>query len=208
MPSYLFELHELRDVSFFIHKTSGIILSLWCCLRIKWANIHRVRSIAPLVTLDHSCQHTSPSSPKHQSSYLPICSLQKTDTERHYAANLQTQVTLYISSPTSWKIMPKHLKCLKCISSSSTTTAWLVSYITEIFPPHSLWNSNTLATSCKELTHWKRPWCWEGLGAGGEGDDRGWDGWMASQTRWAWVWVNSGSLWWTGRPGMLWFMGL
>ena len=50
-----------------------------------------------------------------------------------------------------------------------------------------------LATSCEELTHWKRPWCWEGLGAGGEGDDRGWDGWMASPTRWTWVWVNSGS---------------
>ena len=55
------------------------------------------------------------------------------------------------------------------------------------------WNSNTLATSCEVLTHWKRPWCWEGLGAGGEGDNRGWDGWMASPTRWAWVWVNSGS---------------
>ena len=51
------------------------------------------------------------------------------------------------------------------------------------------------------------PWCWEGLGAGGEGDDRGWDGWMASPTRWAWIWVNSGSWWWTGRPGVLWFMG-
>ena len=70
------------------------------------------------------------------------------------------------------------------------------------------WNSNTLATSCEELTHWKRPWRWEGLGAGGEGDNRGWDGWMASQTQLAWVWVNSGSLWWTGRPGMLQFMGL
>ena len=58
-----------------------------------------------------------------------------------------------------------------------------------------------------ELTHWKRPWCWERLGAGGEGDDRGWDGWMASPTRWTWVWVNSGSWWWTGRPGVLWFMG-
>ena len=52
------------------------------------------------------------------------------------------------------------------------------------------------------------PWCWEGLGAGGEGDDRGWDGWMASLTRWAWVWVNSGSWWWTGTPGVLRFMGL
>ena len=69
------------------------------------------------------------------------------------------------------------------------------------------WNSNTLATSCEELTHWKRLWCWEGLGAGGEGDDRGWDGWMASPTRWTWVWVNSGSWWWTGRPGVLRFMG-
>ena len=67
------------------------------------------------------------------------------------------------------------------------------------------WNSNTLTTSCKELTHWKRPWCWEGLGAGGEGDNRGWDGWMASLTRWAWVWVKSRSWWWTGRPGVLWF---
>ena len=69
------------------------------------------------------------------------------------------------------------------------------------------WNSNTLSTSWEELTHWKRPWCWEGLGAGGEADNRGWDGWMASPTRWTWVWVKSGSLWWTGRPGMLQFMG-
>ena len=49
--------------------------------------------------------------------------------------------------------------------------------------------------------------CWEGLGAGGEGDDRGWDGWMTSLTRWTWVWMNSGSWWWTGRPGVLRFMG-
>ena len=53
-----------------------------------------------------------------------------------------------------------------------------------------------------------RLWCWEGLGAGGEGDDRGWDGWMASPTQWTWVWVNSGSWWWTGRPGVLRFMDL
>ena len=64
-----------------------------------------------------------------------------------------------------------------------------------------------MATSCEELTHWKRLWCWEGLGAGGEGDDRGWDGWMASLTWWMWVWVNSGSWWCTGRPGVLRFMG-
>ena len=64
-----------------------------------------------------------------------------------------------------------------------------------------------LATSCEELTHWKRLWCWEGLGAGGERDDRGQDGWMASVTRWTWVWVNSGSWWWTARAGVLRFMG-
>ena len=61
-------------------------------------------------------------------------------------------------------------------------------------------NSNTLATWYEELTHWKRPWFWERLKAGGEGDDRGWNGWMASPTQWTWVWVNYGSWWWIGRP--------
>ena len=59
-----------------------------------------------------------------------------------------------------------------------------------------------------ELTHCKRPWCWEGLEAGGEGDDRGWDGWMASPTQWTWVSVDSGSWSWTAKPSMLWFMAL
>ena len=63
-------------------------------------------------------------------------------------------------------------------------------------------------TWCKELTHLKRPWCWETLKTGGEGDDRRWDGWMALLTQWTWVWVNSGSWWWTGRPGVLQSMGL
>ena len=69
------------------------------------------------------------------------------------------------------------------------------------------WNSNTLATWWEELTHLKRPWCWERLKAGGEGDDRGWDGQMASLTQWTWVWVNSRSQWWTGRLGVLQSMG-
>ena len=56
-------------------------------------------------------------------------------------------------------------------------------------------------------SNWKRPWCWERLGAGGEGDDRGWDGWMTSPTQRTWVWVNYGSWWWTGMPGVLGFMG-
>ena len=65
------------------------------------------------------------------------------------------------------------------------------------------WSSNTLATWCKEPTHWKRLWCWERLRAGGEGDGRGWDGWMASLTRWTWVWANSRRWWRTGKPGVL-----
>ena len=51
-------------------------------------------------------------------------------------------------------------------------------------------------------------WCWERLKAGGEGDDRGWDGWMASLTWWTWVWVCSRRWWRTGKPGLLWSMGL
>ena len=66
----------------------------------------------------------------------------------------------------------------------------------ELWPPH-----------VKSWLIGKRVWCWEGLGAGGEGDDRGWDGWMASLTWWTWVWENSGSWWWTGRPGVLLFTG-
>ena len=89
----------------------------------------------------------------------------------------------------------------------------------EIQPVHSKGNqfwifigrtdaeANTLATWCEELTHLKRPWCWERLRAGGEGDDRGLDGWMASLTQWTWVWVDSRSWWWTGRPGVLRYMG-
>ena len=64
---------------------------------------------------------------------------------------------------------------------------------------HLMWRVDSLE---------KTDWCWEGLGAGGKGDDGGWDGWMASLTWWTWVWVNSGSWWWTGRPGVLRFMGL
>ena len=52
------------------------------------------------------------------------------------------------------------------------------------------WSSNTLATWCGELTHWKRPWCWERVKIGEEGGDKGWGGWMASLTQWTWVWAS------------------
>ena len=87
------------------------------------------------------------------------------------------------------------------------------SILKEISPEYSLeglmlkLNSNILATWGKELTHWKRPWCWERLKAGEEGADREWDGWMASLTQWTWVWLTSRSWWWTGKPRVLQSMG-
>ena len=69
------------------------------------------------------------------------------------------------------------------------------------------WNSNTLATWFEELNPWKRPRCWERLGAGGEGDDRGIDAWMKSLTWWTWIWASSRSWWWTEKPGVLQAMG-
>ena len=91
------------------------------------------------------------------------------------------------------------------------------SILKEISPEYSFivlkewcwsWNSNTLATLCKEQTQWKIPWCWERLKAGGEGNDKGWDGWMVSLSQWTWVWESSRSWWWTGKPGMLLSMGI
>ena len=85
------------------------------------------------------------------------------------------------------------------------------SMIKEISPEYSLedwcWSSNTLTTWWKELTHCKRLCYWARLKVGGEGDDRGWDVWMASLTQWTWVWTSSRSWWWTDKPGVLQSMG-
>ena len=81
------------------------------------------------------------------------------------------------------------------------------STLKEINPGYSLeelmWtcSSNTLATWCEEPTHWERSWYWERVKAG-EGNNRGWNGWMASPTQWTWVWVNSRRQWSTGKPGI------
>ena len=102
--------------------------------------------------------------------------------------------------------------CRRLLRVPWTTRRSNQSILKEISPEYSLkdwcWscNSNTLATWCKKLTQ-KRPWCWERLRAGGEGDDKGWDDWMASLTQWTSVWVNSRNWWWTGRPGVLQSMG-
>ena len=88
------------------------------------------------------------------------------------------------------------------------------SVLKEISPEYSLeglrpkLKLQSFGHSHEELTHWKRLWCWERLKAGGEGDNRGRDGWMASPTWWTWVWTSSGSCWWTGKLGILQSMGL
>ena len=99
-----------------------------------------------------------------------------------------------LESPLDWKeIQPVHLKgnqpwifIGRADAEAETPVLW---------PPDA------------ELTHWKRPWCWEKVRAGGEGDGRGWAGWMASLTQWTWVWASSRSWWWTGRPGVLQSLG-
>ena len=113
-----------------------------------------------------------------------------------------------------WRIDAFELWCWRRLLRVPWTARKSNQYILkEISPEYSLeglnfsWNFNTLAIWCEELTHWERPWCWERLRTGGEGDDRGWDGCMASPTQWTRVWVDSRSLWWTGRPGVLRFMG-
>ena len=63
---------------------------------------------------------------------------------------------------------------------------------------HLMWRTDSL----------ERPWCWERSKAGWEGQDRGWDGWMALPAWWTWVWASSRSWWWTGKPGELQSMGI
>ena len=117
-----------------------------------------------------------------------------------------------IKKTESWRIDAFELRCWRrLLRVPWTARRSNQSILKEINPEYSLvglmLKLNILATWCEELTYWKRPWCWERLKAGGEGDDRGWDGWMASLTQWTWDCVNSRSWWWTRRPGMLQSMG-
>ena len=99
-----------------------------------------------------------------------------------------------LESPLDFEIQPVHLK---------GDQSWVFTGKTDVEAE----TPNILATWCEELTHSKRPRCWERLKTEGEGENRGWDGWMASPTQWTWVGVNSRSWWRTGRPSVLWFMG-
>ena len=146
--------------------------------------------------------------------------------ERHYFANKGPSIQSYGFSSSCvwmWELDHKESWALKMDAFELWCWRQLLrfpwtarrsnqSILKEISPEYLLegwwwsWNSNLLATWCKALTHWKRPWFWERLKAG-EGDDRGWDGCMASLTRWTWVWADCGSCWRTGKPGVLQSMG-
>ena len=97
----------------------------------------------------------------------------------------------------------------------STPVFSVLHHLPKLAQTHVHWVSDTIPPSispisiprCEELTHWKRPCCWERRKAEGKEGDRGWDGWMVSLTWWTWVWVSSGGFWWTGRPGVLQSMG-
>ena len=125
--------------------------------------------------------------------------------QRHYFANRGPSSQSYgfssshvcISLRVPWTARGSNQLILKEISPEYSLKDWCWS-----------WNSNTLATWCEELTHFKRLWCWKRFKEGGEGDNRGWDGWMASPMRWTWVWVSSWSWWWTRSSGVLLSMGL
>ena len=113
-----------------------------------------------------------------------------------------------------WRINAFELWCwrrlLRVPRTARRSNHWILNEINNEYSLEGLMlrlKLQSLATWCKELTHWKRLWCWEILKAGGEGDDRKWDGWMASLTRRTWVWESSGSWWWAGKPGLLQSMG-
>ena len=96
-----------------------------------------------------------------------------------------------------WTARRSNPSILKEISSGCSLEGLMLKLKLQYFG-HLMWRADSFDSF---------PWCWERLRAGGEGDERGWDGWMALPTQWTWVWVDSSSWWWTGRPGVLWFMG-
>ena len=119
--------------------------------------------------------------------------IKKTEHRRIYAFKLWCWRRLL---RVRWTARRCHQSILKEISPEYSLEGLMLKLNLQYFG-HLMQRTNSL-----EMT-----WCWEILKAGGEGDDRRWDGWMASLTQWTWVWVDSSSWWWTGRPVILWLMG-
>ena len=114
-----------------------------------------------------------------------------------------------------WRIDAFELWCWRRLLRVPWTARRSSPFILKEISPEYLLEGLTLKLKLQYFGHlmwrtdsWKRPWCWEKSKAGGEGDNRGWDDWMAPLTRWTWVWALSGSWWRTGKPGVLQSMGL
>ena len=144
--------------------------------------------------------------------------------KRHYFADKGSSSQSYGFSSSQvcmWKLSTEKLMVLNCSAgedsseSCSPRTARRANQLIlkEISPEYSLeglmlkLKLQYFGHLMRRSTQWKRPWCWQRMKMGGEGDNRGQDGWVASLTRWTWVWASSGSCWWTRKPGMLPFMG-
>ena len=139
-------------------------------------------------------------------------------TEVHPVKAMISPVVMYGCESWTIKLSVKELMLLNCSVGEDSRVPWTArrskqSILKEISPEYSL-EGLMLKVKLQYFGYlmWRtdsfeKPWCWERLKVEGEGDNRGWDGWMASPTRWTWVWVNCGSWWWTGRPGVLHPMG-
>ena len=138
--------------------------------------------------------------------------------QRHHFVNKgtysQSYVTMYgcenwtIKMVECWRIHAFKLWCWRRLlrvpwSARRSNQSILKEINPEYYWKDWCWSSNTLATWCKEPAQRKRPWCWEGRKAKGEGGNRGWDVWMASPTQWTWVWARSRRWWGTGKPDVL-----
>ena len=116
--------------------------------------------------------------------------------EFHYTRIDSFELWCWEDSRVPWTARRFNQSILKEISPEYSLEGLMLKLKLQYFG-HVMWRTGYL----------KRPWCWARLKVGGEGEDRGWDSWMASLMRWAWVWVNSASWWWTRKPGMLQSMG-
>ena len=182
--------------------------------------MEEVSHVRAACSWDRTFRRIQMSAPQPDSSFPDQQVTQKSSARTSYtrsalSSNFPSPHPPYILSHTH-RILQLEARCAKCVPKQAILTSqpldaktggemkWIMLSVLGVHWKDWCWswNSNTLATWCKKQTHLKRPWCWERLRAGREGDDKGWDGWMASSTQWTWVWVNSRSWWQTGRPGM------
>ena len=187
-------------------------ITSWQINRKKWKQWQISFSWAPKITVDGDYSHKIRMLAPWRKSYEKT--RQSIKKQRHHFAKKVLYSQSYVfSSSHVWMWELWRIDVLNCGAGEDLRVHWAArrsnqSVLKETLNIHWTdwcwsWSSNTLDTWCEELTHWKRPWCWERLRARGEEDDRGWDGWTASLTQWTWVWANSGRWWRTGKPGML-----